>query len=91
MADLSFRSALFQKDRHTCQNIISYKITGPQLVQFLNDLIFASVSTIENRAAGIHPVCVINSIMYFMSDDRDHASKVLVEFAVNYFLEYDFF
>ena len=90
MADLSFRSALFQKDRHTCQNIISYKITGPQLVQFLNDLIFASVSTIKNPAAGIHPVCVINSIKNFVSDDRDHPSKVLLEFAVNYLFKYDF-
>ena len=90
MADLSFRSALFQKDRHTCQNIISYKITGPQLVQFLNDLIFVSVSTIKNRVAGIHPVCVINSIKNFISDDRDHPSKVLLEFAVNYLFEYDF-
>ena len=69
MADQSFRSALLQKDRHTCQNIISYKITGPQLVQFLNDLIFVSVSTIKNRAADIHPICVINSIKNFISDD----------------------
>ena len=90
MADLSFRSALFQKDRHTCQNIISYKLTGAQLIQFLNDLIFVSVSTIKNRAAVIHPGCIINSIKNFIGDDRNHPSKVLLEFAVNYLFECDF-
>lgn len=90
MADLSFRSALLQKDRHTCQNIISYKLIGAQLVQFLNDLIFVSVSTIKNRVAGIHPVCIINSIKNFIGDDRNHPSKVLLEFAVDYLFECDF-
>ena len=90
MADLSFRSALLQKDRHTCQNIISHKITGPQLVQFLNDLIFVSVSTIKNGTAEIHPVCLINSIKNFIGDNRNHPSKVLLEFAVDYLFEFDF-
>ena len=90
MADLSFRSALLTKDRHTCQNIISYKLTGTQLVQFLNDLIFVSVSTVKNRDAGIHPVCVINSIKNFIGDNRNHPSRVLLSFAVNYLFECDF-
>ena len=90
MADLSFRSALLKKDRHTCQNIISYKVTGAQLVQLLNDLIFVSVSTIKNGAAEIHPVCLINSIKNFIGDNRNHPSKVLLEFAVNYLFECDF-
>ena len=90
MADLSSRSALLQKDRHTCQNIISYKLIGAQLIQFLNDLIFVSASTVQNRDAGIHPVCVINSIKNFIGDDRNHPSKVLLEFAVDYLFECDF-
>ena len=90
MADLSFRSALLEKDGHTCQNILSYKLIGHQLVQCLNDLIFVSVSTVKNRDAGIHPVCVINSIKNIISDNRNKPSRVLLEFAVNYLFECDF-
>ena len=89
MTDSSFRSALFSKDRQTCQKFLSQNL-GSSLIQILNDLLFCSVSVEQFSLKGFHPVCVINSIKNFIGDDRENPSKPLLEFASNYLFGFDF-
>jgi len=89
MTDSSFRSALFSKDRQTCQKFLSQNL-GSSLIQILNDLLFCSVSVEQSSLRGFHPVCVINSIKNFIGDDRENPSKPLLEFASNYLFGFDF-
>mgnify|MGYP001076094246 FL=1 len=89
MTDSSFRSALFSKDRQTCQKFLSQNL-GSSLIQILNDLLFCSVSVEQSSVTGLHPVCVINSIKNFIGDDRENPSKPLLEFSIKYLCSFDF-
>ena len=89
MTDSSFRSALFSKDRQTCQKFLSQNL-GSSLIQILNDLLFCSVSVEQSSVKGLHPVCVMNSIKNLIGDDRDNPSKPLLEFSIKYLCGFDF-
>lgn len=89
MADSSFRSALFSKDRQTCQKFLSQNL-GSSLIQILNDLLFCSVSVEQSSVKGLHPVCVMNSIKNLIGDDRENPSKPLLEFSTKYLCGFDF-
>ena len=89
MTDSSFRSALFYKDRQTCQNFFSQNL-GSSLIQILNDLLFCSVSVEQSSVKGLHPVCVMNSIKNLIGDDRENPSKPLLKFSTKYLCGFDF-
>ena len=89
MTDSSFRSALFSKDRQTCQKFLSQNL-GSSLIQILNDLLFCSVSVEQSSVRGLHPVCVMNSIKNLIGDDRENPSKPLLEFSTKYLCGFDF-
>ena len=89
MTDSSFRSALFSKDRQTCQKFLSQNL-GSSLIQILNDLLFCSVSVEQSSVKGLHPVCVMNSIKNLIGDDRENPSKPLLKFSTKYLCGFDF-
>ena len=90
MTDSSFRSALLSKDRQTCQDFLTKKITDNVLIQLLNDFLFCSVSIQIKSVKNIHPVCVMNCIKNIIGDDRENPSKPLLEFSTKYLCGFDF-
>lgn len=90
MNDSSFRAALLSKDKKAYQQAYSENLSGVDLVQFLNDLLFCSVSVDQISVKDLHPVCVINSIKNIIGDDRDNPSKSLLKFASNYLAGFEF-
>ena len=90
MTDSSFRSAVINQDMQACQKFYSQNISGTELVQILNDLLFCSVSVKQSTIKNLHPVCVLNSIKNFIGDDRENPSKPLLEFASNYLCGFEF-
>jgi hypothetical protein len=90
MTDSSFRSALLSKDRQTCQDFLTKKITDNVLIQLLNDFLFCSVSIQIKSVKNIHPVCVMNCIKNIIGDDRENPSKPLLEFSLDYLCSFEF-
>jgi hypothetical protein len=90
MTDLSFRSAVINQDMQACQKFYSQNLSGIELVQILNDLLFCSVSVKQSTIQDLHPVCVLNSIKNLIGDDRENPSKLLLEFASNYLCGFEF-
>ena len=90
MTDLSFRSAVINQDMQACQKFYSQNLSGIELVQILNDLLFCSVSVKQSTIQDLHPVCVLNSIKNLIGDDRENPSKPLLEFASNYLCGFEF-
>ncbi len=90
MADQSFRSALFNKDKQACYNLVSSSLKEDELINTINDLLFASASVIYNDDSELHPICIINSIKNFIGDDKDRPSKRLLHFAVDYIISFQF-
>ena len=84
MTDSFFRSAVINQDMQACQKFYSQNLSGAELVQILNDLLFCSVSVKQSTIKNLHPVCVLNSIKNLIGDDRENPSKLLLEFASNY-------
>jgi len=74
----------------TCQKFYSQNLSGAELVQILNDLLFCSVSVKQSSIKNLHPVCVLNSIKNLIGDDRENPSKLLLEFASNYLFDFEF-
>ena len=73
-----------------CQKFYSQNLSGAELVQILNDLLFCSVSVKQSTIQDLHPVCVLNSIKNLIGDDRENPSKLLLEFASNYLCGFEF-
>jgi len=90
MTDSFFRSAVINQDMQACQKFYSQNLSGAELVQILNDLLFCSVSVKQSTIKNLHPVCVLNSIKNFIGDDRENPSKPLLEFASNYLCGFEF-
>lgn len=90
MTDSSFRSAVINQDMQACQKFYSQNISGAELVQILNDLLFCSVSVKQSTIKDLHPVCVLNSIKNLIGDDRENPSKPLLEFSLDYLCSFEF-
>ena len=90
MADQPFRSALFNKDKLKSEKFIQTDLNNGNLVQILNDLLYASVSVKNKNKNLVHPVCVINSIKNIIGDDRSNPSSKLLKFAVDYIFQFKF-
>ena len=73
-----------------CQKFYSQNISGAELVQILNDLLFCSVSVKQSTIKDLHPVCVLNSIKNLIGDDRENPSKPLLEFSLDYLCSFEF-
>lgn len=73
-----------------CQKFYSQNISGAELVQILNDLLFCSVSVKQSTIKDLHPVCVLNSIKNLIGDDRENPSKALLEFSLDYLCSFEF-
>ena len=90
MTDSSFRSAVINQDMQACQKFYSQNLSGTELVQILNDLLFCSVSVKQSTIKDLHPVCVLNSIKNLIGDDRENPSKALLEFSLDYLCSFEF-
>jgi hypothetical protein len=90
MTDSSFRSAVINQDIQACQKFYSQNISGAELVQILNDLLFCSVSVKQSTIKDLHPVCILNSIKNLIGDDRENPSKPLLEFSLDYLCSFEF-
>ena len=90
MADQSLRSALLSKDKQACYKLVHSKLKGDDLVNTINDLIYISASVTHNKDIITHPVCITNSIKNFIGDNKEAPSRVLLDFALEYTLAFQF-
>ena len=86
--DKSFRAKLLSKDRRGCIEYLNTNLIGKKLVSSLHDLLFLSV-LINSSQLNIHPVCVVNSIKNFISDDKTNPSETLLSFLIDYLFQFD--
>ena len=89
MAGHTLRSALIDKDKQACYDIVSSKLVGQSLIGAIHEMILASISVIYDGKLMLHPVCVINSIKNFIGDNRHDPSISLMRFAIDYLFEFD--
>jgi len=89
MAGQSLRSALIDKNKQACYDIVSSKLVGQSLIGVIYEMILASVSVIYNGKLILHPICVINSIKNFIGDNRHNPSIPLMKFAIDYLFEFE--
>ena len=89
MADHPLRSALFNKDRQGCHDIVSSDLIGQSLVDVIYEMLFFCASVKYVGELILHPLCVINSIKNFIGDERENPSKSLMIFGVDYLLEFE--
>ena len=61
MTDSIFRSNLLQKNLEICRSYISKDLQIDDLILIINDMIYASVSVVNNKFS-IHPVCLVNAV-----------------------------
>lgn len=85
----SFRSRLLSKDKQGSLEYLEINLAEEKLVSALYDLIFFSVSVDSNHSS-IHPVCIVNAIKNFISDDRLNPSIKLLSFVLEYLFQFDF-
>ena len=90
MAGQPLRSALFNKDKQACYKSVSSILKANELVNLINDLLFSSATVIYRGDTALHPICIINSIKNFIGDNRESPSKVLLHFAVDYIISFEF-
>ena len=90
MAGQNLRSALINKDKQACHDIISSNLVGQSLIGVIHEMILASASAIYSGKLILHPICVINSIKNFIGDDRENPSMPLMGFAIDYLSDFDF-
>jgi len=88
MAENSFRSRLLSKDKKGSLEYLNTNLEGEKLVSCLHDLIFFSVF-LESSHSSIHPVCIVNSIKNFISDDRLNPSVKLLSFVLEYLFQFE--
>ena len=88
MTENSFRSRLLSKDKQGSLEYLKTNLAEEKLVPALHDLIFFSVS-VDCTQSSIHPVCIINAIKNFISDDRLNPSIKLLSFVLEYLFQFD--
>ncbi len=88
VAENSFRSRLLSKDKQGSLEYLKTNLAEEKLVSTLHDLIFFSVSVDSNHSS-IHPVCIVNAIKNFISDDRLNPSIKLLSFVLEYLFQFD--
>ena len=86
--DDSFRIKLLSKDRKGCIDYLSTNLSGEKLVSSLHDLLFLS-GLITPSQLNIHPVCIVNSIKNFISDDKSNPSEILLSFLIDYLFQFE--
>ncbi len=89
MTDSIFRSNLLKKNVEICRNYISKDLQIDDLILIINDLIYASVSVVNNKFP-VHPVCLVNAVKNIISENKNNPSKELLYFTLNYLFQYDF-
>ena len=89
-ASSPFRSSILEKDKMFFSNVISQALKGDELVVLINDLLFCSILVRNNEELSTSPVCVLNSIKNFISEDKENPSKHLLAFAIDYLFSFKF-
>ena len=87
-AENSFRSRLLSKDKQGCLEYLKTNLVEENLVSTLHDLLFFSV-LVDSNHSSIHPVCIVNAIKNFISDDRLNPSIKLLSFVLEYLFQFD--
>ena len=88
VAENSFRSRLLSKDKQGSLEYLKTNLVEEKLVSVLHDLIFFSVSVDSNHSS-IHPVCIVNAIKNFISDDKLNPSIKLLSYVLEYLFQFD--
>ena len=88
MTENSFRSRLLSKDKQGSLEYLKTNLTEEKLVSTLQDLIFFSV-LVDSNHSSIHPVCIVNAIKNFISDDKLNPSIKLLSFVLEYLFQFD--
>ena len=88
MTENSFRSRLLAKDKKGCHKYLKTHLVGKKLVLALHDLLFLSIY-VNVKNLSIHPICLVNSIKNFISDDRDNPSLKLLFFVIDYLFQFE--
>ena len=88
VAENSFRSRLLSKDKQGSLEYLKTNLAEEKLVSTLHDLIFFSV-LVDSNHSSIHPVCIVNAIKNFISDDRLNPSIKLLSFVLEYLFQFD--
>jgi len=88
VAENSFRSRLLSKDKQGSLEYLKTNLAEEKLVSTLHDLIFFSV-LVDSKHSSIHPVCIVNAIKNFISDDRLNPSIKLLSFVLEYLFQFD--
>ena len=88
VAERIFRSRLISKDKQGCLEYLKTNLAGERLVLALHDLIFFSV-LVDSNHSSVHPVCIVNAIKNFISDDRVNPSIKLLSFVLEYLFQFD--
>ena len=88
MTENSFRSRLLSKDKQGSLEYLKTNLGEEKLVSALHDLIFFSV-LVDSNHSSIHPVCIVNAIKNFISDDRLNPSIKLLSFVLEYLFQFD--
>ena len=88
VAERIFRSRLISKDKQGCLEYLKTNLAEERLVSTLHDLIFFSV-LVDSNHSSIHPVCIVNAIKNFISDDRLNPSIKLLSFVLEYLFQFD--
>tara|TARA_Y100001970_G_C14221543_1_gene852974 strand:+ start:1302 stop:2273 length:972 start_codon:yes stop_codon:yes gene_type:complete len=91
MTDYPFRSYLLKKDSQLIKEFLQSNDLNEILVPTLNDLLYVSASIKPKQNTIIHPVCVMNSIKNIIGDNRKKPSLRLIEFAIDYLGDYEYF
>lgn len=88
MTGNSFRSRLLAKDKKGCHEYLKTHLDGKKLVLAIHDLLFLSIYVnVEN--VSVHPVCLVNSIKNFISDDKENPSIKLLHFIIDYLFQFE--
>jgi len=88
VAENSFRSRLLSKDKQGSLEYLKTNLVEEKLVSVLHDLIFFSVS-VDSKHSSIHPVCIVNAIKNFISDDKLNPSIKLLSYVLEYLFQFD--
>ena len=80
MPESEFWSKLITKDKIKCKNYINENLSTKNLVSIFNDLICFSVLTRKKSNSLYHPIIIINVVKNLIGDDKEHPSKILINF-----------
>ena len=88
MAENSFRSRLLAKDKKGCHEYLKTHLDRKKLVLAIHDLLFLSIY-VNAENVSVHPVCLVNSIKNFISDDKENPSIKLLLFIIDYLFQFE--